>query len=93
MIPLAEKIGVMLAAYSGDPVQVSRDGKSHWTDCPEPKWDWGAFTYRIKPTPRELWVNEYPSGTCSGHATKERAIAAKSSATLRPPVLYREVIE
>lgn len=47
--------------------------------------------YRIKPEPKDIWLNEYPDGFCSAHASERAATdnKGKSGVTRR----YREVIE
>lgn len=51
-----------------------------------------ASDYRIKPDPKEFWVNRYPDGTEEGrHASKMFALNSSASSAIQ--VCYREVIE
>lgn len=50
-----------------------------------------AMNYRIKPEPRDIWVNEYFDGEFNVHTSKESAESSiKRSGITRQ---YREVIE
>ncbi len=49
--------------------------------------------YRIKPEPREIWVNEYPSGTSVVHKSKAAADASVEPQGGGVTCHYREVIE
>lgn len=52
------------------------------------------YTYRIKPQPRTIWVNEYPSGGRYTYKSKKEAIdMAAGCRPERTAVEYREVIE
>jgi Na+-transporting NADH:ubiquinone oxidoreductase subunit NqrF len=31
----------------------------NWVDIPQPSWNFGGVEYRVKPEPREWWVNMY----------------------------------
>lgn len=51
-----------------------------------------ASDYRIKPEPREIWVNRYPDGDGDTmHPTKKNAIEYAHGVAVQ--VCYREVIE
>lgn len=46
---LRKMIKVMIAAALGAPIQSrSRDPEGAWLDCPDPEWNWGFYTYRVK---------------------------------------------
>lgn len=50
---------------------------SVWTDVfGEPKWMWATNSYRVKPKPAELFVNEYDSGMMCAHREERKAIEA-----------------
>lgn len=92
---LQEKIAVMLAAVDGKAIEVRRVGESRtddrWYQSVGPSWDWASREYRVKPEPKEIYVNEYSTGF-SSYSDKSSAERAACSA-LRKAVLYREVIE
>jgi hypothetical protein len=49
--------------------------------------------YRIKPEPREIWVNEYPNGVASGnHPSRLSAFDHRANDTAIQ-VCYREVLK
>lgn len=62
-----------------------------WRDIAEPRFDAPASQYRIKPEPREIWVNEYPFFQHAVHSTESgaRNCMRTNGVTRR----YREVIE
>lgn len=69
------RIEVMEAYDRGEEVQHSHAGRGDWTDFTNttPSWLWhGVNEYRIKPKPREWWVNIYQGRQC-WHSTKESA--------------------
>lgn len=62
-----------------------------WRDLNVVSFDMDACCYRIKPEPRDVWVNEYPSGVqyVWSTETKARENVGEAGITRR----YREVIE
>lgn len=56
-----EMIAVLQAAKEGKTIQVRGKGFHRWDDLsvntiPSASFDFSAFEYRIKPTPREFWL-------------------------------------
>jgi hypothetical protein len=47
---LKYQIEVMQAAMEGKSIQWSEQDSDYWEDVDSPKWNWGAYNYRIKPT-------------------------------------------
>ncbi len=80
-------------------VQALADGKviqhrgvNGWYSVDAPSFDSPASDYRIKPEPREFWVNRYPNGNESGKClTRHEAEGVAISGAVQ--VCYREVIE
>ena len=75
MSTTAEKIAVMQAFERGETIQARNvwdDGFSPWLDVCSPSWNWCDREYRVKPNPREVWVNIYPDN-CIPHTSKELA--------------------
>ena len=66
MTDIAHMIAVMQAAKEGKEIQFrdrcNRGTDDNWVDAPSPIWNWATFDYRVKPEPRRVWVNQYPSG-------------------------------
>lgn len=81
-------------------VQALADGKTiqlqmrdDWLDIEETKFNFAPTEYRIKPEPREIWVNRTPHGRNSEvtwDSEEEARRYCKHGAT---PVRYREVLE
>lgn len=62
----------------------------------KPIWNWASIDYRIKPEPKEIWVNEYKPEThrYSYVVFDDRQEAENAAgAAIRTAVKYREVIE
>ena len=53
----AEKIEVMQAFERGEEIQV--ECGNSWARVSDPKWNWDAFDYRIKPKAREFWITPH----------------------------------
>lgn len=95
-----EMIAVIQAEKDGKIVQMTHNmGGSPWGD--HNRWDpfdFACYKYRIKPEPKELWVNEYDGYACA-YLSKEAAEQAAPpsgpgrTAILRAGIKYREVIE
>jgi hypothetical protein len=63
-----------------------------WADDPHPVFSGNPSGYRIKPEPREVWRNRFPSGVeCGTFYSKEEA--RQGSLGKVQHVRYREVIE
>lgn len=63
-----------------------------WRDCTQPDFTMDPSNYRIKPEPREIWVNRYPEDFESGrYSTREDAVSNAAIGAVQ--VCYREVIE
>ena len=83
-------------------VQALADGKviqgrlfilNPWKDCAHPDFTMDPSNYRIKPEPREIWVNEYPEGDCHTHFSAESDAQARGVNRYAITRKYREVIE
>ncbi len=81
-------------------VQALADGKviqhqktdGTWIDDIEFSFDWPAHRYRIKPEPREIWVNRYPDGDGDKiHPSRREAEDFACPGAMQ--VRYREVVE
>jgi hypothetical protein len=88
-------IEVMQAFVDGKVVQADIHGR--WLDIGPPNsmyWDFTRYNYRIKPEPKEIWVNEYENGYDDFlYHDKETAESRAAPYALRKAVRYREVIE
>lgn len=87
-----EYLPLVQALSEGKVIQGRMAYSGRWEDMPE-EFDFSgpAESYRIKPEPREVWVNEYPSGVqyIWGTETQARENVGEAGITRR----YREVIE
>ena len=60
-----EMIAVLQAAKAGEQIQSRyHNTRKPFTDS-EPIWDFCLFDYRVKPEPREWWLQ--PAPTCDGY--------------------------
>ena len=67
-----EMIAVMEASKT-KVIQARRTASSEWSDVKAPNWDWFACEYRVKPQPREFWINTYSNGSVYLHNNSEEA--------------------
>lgn len=80
-----EMIAVIAGAEAGKVIQYRELGpRGDWMIADHPLWDFSHWNYRIKPEPREWWVNEYEddNGRC-GYAYPTLDRANKASMPLR----------
>ncbi len=94
---IQQQIDVMQMASIGKPIEfrgLSNRGSGSWISNPDPKWNWESFEYRVKPEPREFWVNIYDRDAIDNiaHLSKENADRAAGAARVKC-ILVREVIE
>ena len=90
---LEDKVKVIAAALNGDEVEYRDSGYDDiWGACHDPAFDsFNRGEYRIKPQPKEIWVNEYEGGT-SLHISEDIARNAALRTVQRVAVHYREVV-
>lgn len=88
-----ELLPIIQAFADGKQIQFKSvcKNKWEWKDVEDPQW-FDRNEYRVKPEPKEVWVNEYPSGSMFGYSSKyladESKVYGRVSCTH-----YREVIE
>jgi hypothetical protein len=90
-----EKIAVMQAYLDGRTIQLYG---TRWYDFKldeEPDWNWGQTNYRVKPEPREWWLELHNSFTCWDGNTSQNATAHKVNLASHggAMVKVREVLE
>jgi hypothetical protein len=91
MKSLKEKIEVMQAALDGKEIEASeKNGK--WAEASAPNWDWHIYDYRIKPEPREFFVNVYGDGL-TGELYELKQTALSVTSIPKETIKVREVIE
>ncbi len=84
-------IPLMEAHARGEAIQALDHGE--WVDTEDPQF--GLFEhqyFRIKPTPREWWINTYEGNAGAMYPTKEIAKAKKGSAASET-IHVREVLD
>lgn len=98
------QLSILKAFHEGKPVEVRRlsnfSGSDslmlQWCSITSPEWRFNFENeeYRLKATPKEIWVNEY-SYFIIGHRNREDAMRSGHHAevTARIAVKYREVVE
>lgn len=91
----AQYLPLVQALANGKEIQISGcAGWDYWEDIAEVSFNRPASEYRIKPEPREIWFNRYPSGVENGpYSCKEAAIEFANHDTVPVQVCYREVLE
>ena len=66
---------------------------STWQTVNDGWWDWYMYDYRIKPAPREFWVNEYSFGFGDLVARPDIAKNANWDSRYIRTIHLREVVE
>lgn len=83
---------LMLDYANGKTVQKYYDGV--WSDLDQPAFQSTPSDYRIKPEPKEVWVNEYRDGeSCVCYRNRGVAEKVAGLAATRVAVHYREVCD
>jgi hypothetical protein len=90
----AKKFLPLITAFAeGKTIQL-KAGDCSWRDITDPCFSVPSACYRIKPEPKVLYINEYPSGRNFGvHHTEASARANFSSDAKRIAVKYVEAID
>lgn len=82
------------ALAEGRVIQYKGRCSEKFEDVAELDINWPAYEYRIKPEPREIWVNRYKSGVESGHfGCRDEAKEFANPDHDVTQVCYREVLE
>lgn len=82
------------ALADGKKIQGFMDHSQKWEDMGEEIFfDGSPDGYRIKPEPREIWVNRHHDGGHGSGTYNSREDASRGILEGWTPVLYREVIE
>lgn len=80
------------ALADGKEVQILHSGE--WHDIDDPSFTAPAVCHRIKPEPREVWVNEWkPAGKVVFDSPEEAYEHAKRYGIEHVTTHYREVVE
>lgn len=79
------------ALAEGKAIQVR--GSNGWNELANYDFTSPPDHYRIKPEPREVWVNYYPGRDISVGCYQTKELAAKWAADGAIQTLHREVIE
>lgn len=69
------------------------EGHGYWVDMAEISSEVEACLYRIKPKPREIWVNEWADGKRIFDSHDDASLHAMQYLLVRSTTRYREVIE
>jgi hypothetical protein len=84
------------ALADGKMIQVNLlfpSNEEKWRDSSDVEFCYPQVAYRIKPEPKEIWVNQYPNGVNAGnYASRLDAYDHRANDTAIQ-VRYREVIE
>ena len=97
---IRERIKVMQAWVDGEDVELHIFHDDTWVPFTGSDFDWVECDYRIKPKPKEIFVNEYVDGVYSYESEQEAKEEADYVITGGPEgyvervaVRYREVLE
>lgn len=86
-----ENMEIIKAYAAGAEIQARPSPTWSWADTLSPDFRTG-LQYRVKPSPKEIWVNEYQDN-CFVHESERRAQRLAERDAVRVAVHYREVIQ
>ena len=89
----AKKLLPIITAFAEGKVVERKDSDGLWVVVNNPRFNDGPENYRLKPEPKEIWVNEYPLGGVRVHDSEARARTSASPCAMRVAVRYREAVE
>ena len=76
-----ELLPILQAFAEGKDIQCWQERKDKWETIKDPDvFAWASSRWRIKPEPREFWVNSYPKNSVFIHLNEEAAVNAKRCA-------------
>lgn len=88
----AKKLAPVIQAFAdGKTVQAFSTSVLKWGEVQAPSFD-PSIQWRVKPEPKEIWVNEYPNGESFMYESKQAAEMGAWVPATRVAVLYREVV-
>jgi hypothetical protein len=86
-------IAVEQAYVDGKTIQSRQWGRNDvWVTDLDPNWNWAFREYRVKPKPREFWINVYSDRNSWVHLTREVA-DTKAGVDRTACIHVREVTE
>lgn len=90
-----EMIAVLQAAKEGKAIQARlRNSPTDQWEVVSPSWNFAQCDFRIKPTPREWWINFYEGNSpCHAFTTRYSAIACSSPGPDYHCIHVREVLD
>ena len=88
----AKKLLPIITAFAEGKVIERKDSDGLWLVLNSPAFTNDPENYRIKPEPKEIWVNEYPDGYCIGYSEVREALRVEWGYPARKAVRYREVL-
>lgn len=81
------------ALAEGKVIQCQLDELLNWRDTASPDFTMAPECYRIKPEPREIWVNHYTDSAFDTGPYNSEGQAKRLANAGASQVRYREVIE
>ena len=84
---------VMQAYVDGKSIECKPSTQEHYMRAGSPAWHFGAYNYRVKPEPREYWINSYPNETKLYLHESERLATLNIDKTGGKTIKVREVVE
>ena len=87
-----EMIAVLQAFERGEVIEYRPKNSQRWGSA-EPIWNFSQFDYRVKPKPREWWLNVYKTSVCS-HGSRAEADREQDNVARRIDCVHvREVLD
>jgi hypothetical protein len=89
-----ELISILQAFKEGKTIQYRKLGFPEWCEASGDGWNFSGYEYRVKPEPREWWINVYPEyeNIYNVYKTQADAEANKDDSTRSETIRVREVL-
>jgi len=87
-----EMIDVLQAHLDGKTIQI-KAGDIGWVDLESPNWNFAGSKYRVKPTPREFWINVYDGHPLAMYVHRSKESADKENSARKECIHVIEVTE
>jgi len=87
-----EMIEVLQAHIDGKTIEI-KAGDIGWLEIKYPDWNFGRSTYRVKPVPREFWINVYDGHPLAMYVHRTKESADKENSERKECIHVIEVTE
>lgn len=95
MMQIDKMIAVLQAHKEGKKLQCRFNDSApsdEWSDSRAPSWQFDVMEYRVKPEPKEVWINYTSAGTVAGTYYDEDSAKGAAELYKRTTRHFKEVV-